>query len=285
MDRLVAEALAREGLDVIAYERISRFDGAFTRRHAYRVTLADGRTIKARRTLGEAQAQQVYAVLRGLGHDRFARVLSRHGAVLLEEWVEGIALSSATVGPAQVLEAAGLLAELHGLDTADGGPVHGEASTEVRLRRIGTCLARLADAGALSRRDAAALGATIRQLDPHRARTGFVHLDFCPENMVIDARGRLRVIDNESMTVDAFAYDLARAWYRGAWPPAEWARFEDEYRRCGGPGAAAGSPLFWRIAAVAEGALARWEADPARAHAPLERLRELAAESAVPSRS
>jgi aminoglycoside phosphotransferase (APT) family kinase protein len=283
MDRLVAEALAREGLAVLAHERISPFDGALARRHAYRVTLADGRTIKARRTLGEAEARRVFEVLRALGHDRFARVLSRHGAVLLEEWVEGITLSSATLPPAQVLEAAGLLAELHGVDTADGGPVRGEGSTEVRLRRTEACLARLADAGALSRREAAALGATLRRLDPRRAGTGFVHLDFCPENMVIDAGGRLRVIDNESMAVDAYAYDLARAWYRAAWPPAEWARFEEEYRRRGGPGAAGGAPLFWRIAAVAEGALARWEADPARAHAPLERLRELAAEPRAPS--
>jgi hypothetical protein len=277
MDALVSAELARQGLEVVASHRVSPFSPERTNRHAYCIALADGRTLKARRTLSEERARQVSALLGALSDPRIARVLSCHGPVLIEEWIEGEALPEAGLAPGRLREAAALLASLHAVEKLAGTPVHGEAKTEARRAATEAMLARLAERGALGAREAAALAAVLRRSDPGRARTGLVHLDFCLENMVVDRQGALRLVDNESVDLDAFDFDLARAWYRSELSPETWAAFEREYHQHGGPAGREGSTHFWRIAAVAEGAWRRVEKDPARARMPLDRLRELAA--------
>jgi hypothetical protein len=278
MDELVARALAREGLHVRAFERISAFGAGLTERHAYRVTLADGRTVKARRTLGESQARRVVEALRAVADARFPRVLSRHGPVLLEEWIDGVPLTSAAVEDRHLAEAAAVLAEVHLVEALAGVPVREWGDTAARLAATETRLQRLAGAGALDEASRTVLASALRDHDPRRAEIGLVHLDFCPENLVIDREGRLRVVDNEALAVDALAYDLGRSWYRSALPPARWALFEAAYRRHGGPAASAGSTVFWRIAAVTEGAITRLERDSRGAQPSLDRLGQLAAE-------
>ena len=86
------------------------------------------------------------------------------------------------------------------------------------------------------------------------------------------------MVDNEALAIDALSYDLGRSWYRSGLPPARWALFEAEYRRSGGSGASDGSPIFWRVAAVVEGALTRLERDARGAEPSLDRLSRLAAE-------
>jgi thiamine kinase-like enzyme len=58
---------------------------------------------------------------------------------------------------------------------------------------------------------------------------GLVHGDVCPENLVVDASGRLRVIDTDSLAVRAKEYDLARTWYRWPMTREERGTFEDGY--------------------------------------------------------
>ncbi len=278
MDPLVEEALAREGMRVAGFTRISEFGPLKTSRHAYRVALADGRTIKARRTLSDGRAAQVCDALAALADSRLARVQARHGAVLLEEWVEGTPLTVATVRRHHLREAAALLAQIHAVEAVGGKPVTGEESTARRLAETESRLNALVDRRALDPEVAGVLAISLRRQDPGRARTGLVHLDFAFHNFVIDPAGMLRLVDNEAMSVDAFDYDLARSWYRNAMPLESWAQFEDEYRDAGGPGARGDSAGFWRIAAVVEGAVTRLDVDPERADVPLERLRAMAAE-------
>ena len=121
----MAQTLLREGLEVRAFERISAFGLGLTRRHAYRVALADGRTIKARRTLDEAQARRVVEALQAVDDARFARVLARHGPVLLEEWVDGVPPTSATAEDGHLAEAAAVLAKVHRVEAVGGLPVRG----------------------------------------------------------------------------------------------------------------------------------------------------------------
>jgi hypothetical protein len=285
MDELVAQVLAREQFTVVEYARISEFAAARTARHAYRVSLADGRTIKARRTLSDARARSVCDALQALGNEHFARVIGREGAVLIEEWVNGDALSSGTAGEPHLHEAAALLARVHRTAVVGGVAVAGLRSTAPRLAEAETRLSSLIERGALAVEDRETLSTALRQFDPRQAQAGLVHLDFALENMVIDMQGQLRLVDNEAMGVDAFDYDLARSWYRNGLPPETWARFEDAYREAAGPGARDRSAPFWRIAAVVEGAVTRLDADPARAVVPLDRLRDMAAALRRPARS
>jgi aminoglycoside phosphotransferase (APT) family kinase protein len=198
--------------------------------------------------------------------------------VLLEEWIDGVPLTSAAVEDRHLAEAAAVLAEVHLVEALAGVPVREWGDTAARLAATETRLQRLAGAGALDEASRTVLASALRDHDPRRAEIGLVHLDFCPENLVIDREGRLRVVDNEALAVDALAYDLGRSWYRSALPPARWALFEAAYRRHGGPAASAGSTLFWRIAAVTEGAITRLERDSRGAQPSLDRLGQLAAE-------
>jgi thiamine kinase-like enzyme len=278
MDSLVAEVLAEEQLAVVACTRISEFSPSRTARHAYRVTLSDGCIVKARRTLSEMRAQAVCDALSALDDDRFARVLARRGAVLIEEWVDGKPLTSEAPRDDHLREAAALLARIHAVSVVADACVRSEQPTRHRLAATEARLSALTAAGALSRIDVEVLEDALRRADPGRAQAGLVHLDFAFENMVLDPQGRLRMIDNEAMSVDAFDYDLARSWYRSAMVPQTWARFEDVYRRAGGVGAQDHSAEFWRIAAVVEGAVTRLEVDPSRVAIPLDRLRDMAAD-------
>lgn len=283
MDPLVERALATEGMTPVGCHRISEFGSGRSVRHAYRVALADGRTIKARRTLSDDRARAVCELLRAIADDRFTRVLSRHESVLIEEWVEGVALSPTTATPRIVSEAATLLAKVHAVAEVDGVPVRHDQTTDERREVTDERLASLAAVGAVSSEETAVLRAALRDSDPRTAPGGVVHLDFAFRNMVMDRRGRLRVVDNEAVGCDAFEYDLARAWYGNANAPACWMAFEDEYRRAGGPGASSGQPVFWRIASVVEGAVTRLQVDADRAQEPIDRLRAMAAELRRPA--
>jgi hypothetical protein len=93
--------------------------------------------------------------------------------------------------------------------------------------------------------------------------------------MLIDGSGRLRVIDNERLRVDALGFDVGRCWYRWALPPRAWEGFRSAY--------AAGMPFseplehfgFWSLVAVVKSAALRSRLDPARARIPLDRLRSI----------
>ena len=278
MDSLVEDVLAGEKLSVVACTRISAFSPSRTVRHAYCVTLADGRIVKARRTLSETRARAVCDALSALDDDRLARVLVCRGAVLIEEWVDGAPLSTAAAQHGHLQQAAALLARIHAVGVVAGVLVRAEQPTARRRTETEARLAALAAVGALPPVDTDVLTDALRRCDPGCAQAGLVHLDFAFENMVVDPRGRLRMIDNEAMAVDAFDYDLARSWYRNAMAPQDWGRFEDAYRRSDGPGARDRSAaLFWQIAAVVEGTVTRLDVDPERAAIPLERLRDMAA--------
>ncbi len=99
--------------------------------------------------------------------------------------------------------------------------------------------------------------------------------------MVIDRAGKLRVVDNEHIRLDAIGYDLGRTWYRWMLPAEEWDFFYAAY--------AAKSPLagptesfhFWKISAAIASAHLRLLAYPEKAGVPIACLRLLAVEEVV----
>ena len=228
MDRLT-EVLRRAGLRAVRHESIGTFDPESSERFCYRVELDDGRTIKVRRLRNEARAQHGYETRLRVDDDAFARAFARDGHVLLEEWIDG---EPATLDHLE--EAAQLLARLHALESGGVTTTKWRETTEASLDELGF----------------GHLQATLGELDPGQTRQGIVHTDYCGENMVIDADGRLRVIDNEGISIDALDYDLARAWYRWPMPEDAWDRFLAAYGAHG--------PLeFWKLVAVVKSATLR----------------------------
>lgn len=271
----IAHALERAGLRARSVQPIARIRPAASGRSLYRIVLESGRSIKARRLDDETTARQLFEIRRELPV-AFAPAFCRCGRVLLEDWIEGDELGDDCPSDAQLAEAGALLAQLHARPALAGEALLGWRSTHDWRKRTEQGLESLLAAEAIDAGAARAIGAALMRLDPQRAIVGLVHSDFCGENMVIDGAGRLRVIDNERLRVDALGFDLGRCWYRWGLPPRAWERFSSAY--------AAGLPLceplehlgFWSLVVLVKSAVLRWQSDPERAHVPLGRLRALA---------
>lgn len=273
----VAAALDRAGLRICAFHRISKIHSLDARRSVYRIDLESGHTIKARRLENEETACRLFEIRRELPHS-FARAFARYGAVLLEDWIEGESLGNIPPSDAHLFDAGSLLAELHATRTVAGQPLHEMRSTAVWRNEAERRLCEICAVGALDEPDASLIRDALRRLDPKRAIFGLVHTDFCGENMVVDRTGRLRVVDNERVGVDALGFDVARTWYRWALPQPAWERFRSVYAAR----VQLTEPLetvgFWRLVAVVHSAALRLQVDRARVHVPLDCLRQIVVE-------
>jgi aminoglycoside phosphotransferase len=277
LDPAVVVALDRAGLRVRACRRISNIRSPQTGRAVYRIDLDSGRTIKARRLQDEETAYRLFEIRRDLP-DAFARAFAWHGAVLLEDWIEGEALGDVPPSDAHLVDAASLLAHLHAKPAAAGHALHEVHATAPWREEAERCLREILAPGGLNGEDAIVLRGVLERLDPRRAIYGLAHRDFCGENMVVDRAGRLRVIDNERIGIDALGFDLARTWYRWTLPPETWECFRSAYA-VRMPFAEPLETLgFWSIIAVVKSAALRLRMDQARAQVPLDRLRRMAVE-------
>ncbi|HVQ76533.1 MAG TPA: aminoglycoside phosphotransferase family protein [Candidatus Binatia bacterium] len=285
LDERVAAALAHYGVRPVSWTRITLPRPAVDPRAVYRLVLDDGRTVKARRCRTEREARQLWEIRRHLALDGFARVHAQHGAVLVEEWIEGAPLPDREAASPPVVEAARLLAQLHRVASLGAMGAGGAALTATWRAEAERNLALVAEAERalargrgwqpLSPERTRALADAVHRLDPLPAATGLIHRDFCAENMVRGCDGRLWVIDNEWLMVGPLGYDLARVWYRWPMPGAAWALFLDTYAACRGQPVADAPLMFWKIAAVARSAVFRVAADPGGLEVPLARLHEL----------
>jgi hypothetical protein len=269
MTREIEEALDREGLRPRRSVPISRPEVRKRRRFTYRVELEDGRTIKVRQLESVEAASRLLELRVGL-EEAFAPAMARHGPVLLETWIEGVPLTE--LDPeARVEEAGALLGRLHSIELPAGPQM---VSTLKWRERTKADLEILVEGGKLGLRELARLDAELDRWDPGTARLACVHQDFCAENMMIDAGGRLRVIDNEWLAIDPAGVDLGRTFIR--WPMSEgaWERFLRAYRSATrvDPG-----PLpFWKIVAALWTARIRLNQAPERLAGPLGLLRRFA---------
>jgi hypothetical protein len=157
-------------------------------RLSYRVETEDGRTVKVRQLDSIERARFLVDLRAGL-EESFAPVLAHHGPVLLEEWIEGVPLTGLD-GEARAEEAGALLGRLHGM------PLRLDAPSTFSTRRWNEAaesdMRILSNAGKLAPAEIASLRAGILRRDPGTARAAVIHKDFCAENMLIDAGGRLR---------------------------------------------------------------------------------------------
>jgi hypothetical protein len=271
----ILAALAKAGLHVRSFARISKLRLTETGRVAYRIDHEHG-IVKAR-LLEDERAARDLAVFRNELGDAFVPVIFRHGRVLIEDWIEGDALPDIPEPP-HLVKAGALLGEMHARLTIAGRALHEVRPTADHLLAAEMGLRIAAATGALEEDIAARLELALQRLDPLQTTYGLVHLDFCGDNMVIDRAGRLRVVDNERIRLDSLGYDLGRTWYRWALPPQEWNYFCTAYASRVPFPKPLDSLRFWKIVAAAGSAELRLRAYPEKADVPLECLRTLAAE-------
>jgi thiamine kinase-like enzyme len=237
----VRDAVALGGWRVRRLALISPLGERKGMRYAYRIETDDGRLIKARHFGSEDAARRVHELRLGL-EDSFAPVLRRCGAVLIEAWLEGTMLD-AIEAESWTQTAGALLGRLHARPLGPDDP-----SAEDTTRWTETALADLAllrEAEALSASGCETVRGALQRHDPNRARAALIHKDFCAENMLIDTRGRLRIIDTERLAVEPIGFDLAWTWHRWPMSPRSWARFMDGYRSTAP--AEPEASAYWRI--------------------------------------
>src|SRR5262249_50894963 len=115
----------------------------------------------------------------------------------------------------------------------------------------------------------------IRAHVPDHQETGIIHRDFCGENLVLDPLGTPHIVDNGTLTVDAYHFDLARTWYRWPMTSAERRAFEAGYAACGDLASYRAHFPFWAVAVLVEAALFRHYAKTRGRRIPIQRLIEL----------
>ena len=249
-----------------------------TRRVAYRVDLADGRTVKLRRAATEERARCFTRLAAAVGDPRLARVLARRGDLTLEEWIPGTPLDRLELRDAHLAEGAELLAAIHLADVPAGFPAARAVSTETARAGIETALLALRAAGAVEESLAGLLRAAAAERDPRTAPAGIIHTDLCAENLVVDPGGMVRAVDNEGLRIGPTGFDLARVWYRWPMSASAWAGYVSAYARLADPEPALAHFAFWKLAAVLHSARVRVRRGIAAAEVPLARLRALARE-------
>jgi Ser/Thr protein kinase RdoA (MazF antagonist) len=270
VSRDIEEALEKHGLRARRIALVSPLRDRKGIRFAYRVDTGGGHSVKFRHFGSDEDARRHFELRAGL-EATFAPALARYGPVLVEEWVEGVALT----GPdrdGRAEEAGAVLGRLHARPL--GPDVPSTISTRKWSDGTESDLEILATAGELAPGEAARLRAEIRRRDPMMARAALIHLDFCAENMLIDLRGKLRVIDNELLSINPAGLDLGRTFHR--WPMSEgaWSCFFRGYRS-----SAPSDPEptgFWRIAAALTGTRVFLQRSPERLDASLALLRRFA---------
>lgn len=245
-------------------------------RAALRVTLADGRRVKLRRLGTPDEVAVLSELLRALAPLGFPQVIARRGRALVVEWVEGRAFADAPATRQAIGSAGRLLGGIHRTAPSRGRPLPAPGSAVRELERCDAQLSELADAERLSRTEAAAISDAIRGTTPPRPLHGIVHGDFAPENLVVDAGGALRAIDNEAVRVGVLDLDLARVWTRWPLPRRHWEVFLDAYGSAFGRRVADRDLAGWKLRARVLSAWYRVSFGRAGAEAAVGRLRELA---------
>ena len=227
--RWLAETL---GCEVVKAEPVSPLRRRGHPRAAFRVTLADGRVVKLRRVGEVEEAAELERLLVRLAPVGLPRVLARRRRSLVLEWLDGTPLSSLPDARVPVAAAAELLGCIHAMPPGGSPPAQELARAEGV--RAGQQLAQLVAAGALAHTEADDLDQALAQRLPARPDAGIVQGDFAPENLLLDATGRVRVIDNEGVRVGVLDLDLARSWSR--WPMADsrWQAFLEAYAAAAG---------------------------------------------------
>jgi Phosphotransferase enzyme family len=242
---------------------------------AFRLRFADGRLLKGRRFGSTSQAATVEYVLQCLGHPGFPRVLARSGSALLTEWIAGQPLHLVDC-TAQLLRQSGTLhGFMHTVPVPKESPYRPCTTLQPWHTALECNLAELAKAGVLERDEAVRAFELAMRFVPGNYAVGFIHSDFCAENLVRRPSGEVWVVDDETLKLDPYDYDLARTWYRWPMSPLQREAYLDGYHRYRSSKDFLTHFPYWGIAALANSAVFRLRKQKDATSVPLRRLRGL----------
>ncbi len=249
------QALTQLGLHARSFTPIGGYPRWRAGRVTYRVELTSGRVVKVRRVTRPRQPTQAAALVRALDDPDLPAPLMVSGLVTVEEWVDGVPLSSVRLTAREIDAAADLLGRLHARTAIPGRRFHRVGSVTPLMSATLDRIDALRERGALTRAEARRLVTEVRKGLPERATRGPVHGDLCAENLVLVPDGRVISIDNERVRIDFLDFDLARTWTRWPMSARMRARFERRYANWGRPVPAPRQAAAWRVCATVKSAM------------------------------
>jgi hypothetical protein len=242
---------------------------------AFRLRFAGDLTLTVRRLGSLNRAGAVEYVSRHLNHAGFPKVLARAGKILLIEWIDGQPLHLADCGPALIRECAALQGLMHTLPVPSDCPYRPVETIYDWHSRLQAELGALVEATALEETEAQRAFDVAMKYAPSSYTTGFVHRDFCPENIVWRPSGRVCAIDTEALAIDAQDYDLGRTWYRWPMSPAERENYLQAYDSHRSSKDFLAHFPYWAFAALTGAAVFRLQKRADTRSLPISRLRAL----------
>jgi len=242
--------LTHFGSPVKLLDEVTSLRSQRQRKASFKITLANGQTIKARRFVS-VEKRVRYCDLSSLLADLpFARILAAEGKATLEEWVDGVPLEAAHVTAEQAYRLGNLMGKIHSLSAIPEpyrsdvpGPDHYLAKISERLSTLSVHFP-----GKIS--TFSALEHLAARHKPENFQTGLIHADFCPQNIVMTPDGAIVLVDNEHLRMGALDYDLARCWVRWDITRQQQRPFCEGYRRHRGTERFTRDQLFWAISAL-----------------------------------
>lgn len=262
------------GVPLVAAALVTTIASARVDRACFRLTFADGTVLKGRRVETVAGAERLAALTALLDARHFPRVIARRGRAILTPWIPGRAFAAGRPATALVRRCGALHREIHRcrIDAEVKQLRRRSADWEPRLD---TWLADLVTASALDAASARAVHRLVTHHAPPASHSGLCHGDFCGENMVEDEAGDIQVVDNDSLAVDEYEYDLARTWYRWPMSPAAQRAYVDGYGRSEDGIRFAEHFLHWALTVVIESSAFRVRLQRPLARGALARLHAL----------
>ena len=246
--------------------------GALSASPAFRLQFADGRVLKGRRLRSAMEAERIEYILRCADHPCFPQVLARHHTAILSDWIDGTPLNQVPLTSDLARRCGALHGALHGIPLPPDTP-HRPHTGHGSADRLRQGLDQLVQTGLIEEGEARALLALALDYAPATSAVGFVHCDFCSENIVRRESGDLRVVDHDTLTVAAMDYDLGRTWYRWPMSPSLRAAYLAGYDSVRSSHDFVTHFPHWAIAAALAGAVFRLRRQPQSTDVPIGRLR------------
>jgi aminoglycoside phosphotransferase (APT) family kinase protein len=243
-------------------------------RGCYRVQLADGRVFKYRRMPSARRAESVERLTRLIDSPHIPRVIDRCGTGLLIEFVDAQTLRRDDITPEFLNKTASLQGRIH--QTKVGDLLGEETATSVNYaRRLRSSIDRLVSLQALTAKEGSDLSALALSHAPGSGGRGLTHNDYCSQNILLTATGSFFVVDNETVAIGPYNFDLARTWYLWPMKPSQRAAYWAGYSRHRDTDDFLSSFFFWIVYVMARSALFRLRGASATAAVPLGKLRGL----------
>ena len=123
--------------------------------------------------------------------------------------------------PARLRECGALQGFVHRVPIAADAPDQPADAVGGSSARLRARIAELQAAAVLQEHDSQRAVDLAERYAPDTCALGFVHNDFCAENIVLTPAGDCAVIDNELLGIGPLDYDLGRTWYRWPMTPAQ----------------------------------------------------------------